>query len=144
MTFQTHKLATMPKRLYQQIRSLNLRERGFSRGHMRDCRRDKHEHSTVITAHSGKQILGWALLVQCLGEDGALKEYSTNFYVRKSARGKGVGHDLFWQTVAFLSLSSSKGHVCIWSRDSERFYRSYTHPLLRIIISPRYQPQLIS
>jgi hypothetical protein len=138
MTFPVFKVADMPLRLYQQMRSLNLRKRGFSRGHMRDCRKAKHEHSVAILAMAGKRLLGWALLVQCLAEDGSLKEYSTNFYVRKNARKRGVGHDLFWQVVAFLTMSNQKAHVCIWSPDSERFYRANQSPLVRVIVSPKY------
>lgn len=139
MTFQTHVVAKMSERLYRQIYSLNLRKRGFSRGHMRDCRTKRHEYSVVILALSGKRLLGWALLVQCLSENGSFKEYSTNFYVRKSARKRGVGHGLFRQTAAFLETKDRNGHVCIWSSDSERFYRRNVSPRLRVIVSPRYQ-----
>lgn len=142
MTFKTAKVRDLDACSYRQAYSLNLRKRGFSRGHMRDCRRQKHEHSTIILAYSGRRLLGWALMVQCLGADGAFKEYSTNFYVRKSARGKGVGADLFQQVVARLLLEDRVAHVCIWSPDSERFYTANTNPRIRVIVSPRYKPTI--
>jgi GNAT superfamily N-acetyltransferase len=138
MTFHVSRLRDLTSHQYQQARSLNLRKRGFSRDHMRDCRRQRHEFSTIILAYEQSKLMGWVLLVQCLDEDGKLQEYSINFYVRKSVRRQGVGAALFAEMVEFLEASDAKGHVCIWSTDSERFYTCNKHRRIRVIVAPRY------
>lgn len=122
---------------YQAIGSLSLRGRGFGRSHLRDAYLNKHKYTRVIYIRSSTQLLGWALLVQCLDQD-ALREYSINMYVRKSMRRSGIGKRLWEEVDDFLKDTGSRGHVCIWSKPSEGFYRSVQSDRIAVKVSPRY------
>lgn len=124
---------------YRQVYSLNLRKRGFSRGHLRTCFRESHAYSRIVLATERSQLVGWALMVQCLNDDGSLREFSTNLYVRRFMRRSGVGTKLMGWVGRFLDQTKWQAHVCIWSPASEGFYRAIGHPRVRIIVSPRYQ-----
>lgn len=143
MTIRSSLVKNLPQEQYQAAYSLNRRGKGFSRGHLRDVRRGQHTFSRLISAWEHKRLLGWCLLVQCLETEHVftdiLREYSINLYVRRSNRRAGVGRQLFGQCVRYLNSHHNKGHVCIWSKDSEGFYRSVKSPRIRVIVSPRYK-----
>lgn len=139
MRIETTYVRLLSPDLYAKVYSLNLRKKGYGRGHIRDCYHQQHMHSLIITAHQKERLMGWALMVQCLDGNENLVEYSTNFYVRKSARGQGVGGELFAIVDETLKMDDCKAHVCIWSKDSERFYTHYTSPRIRVITSSAYK-----
>lgn len=138
MRFVSYLVKDMPPALYRQACSLSMREYGFARDHFRSARAAAHRYTRVIVALSGRRIDGWGLMVQCL-KRGRLSEYSINFYVRYSARGRGIGGQLFRRVAAYLRSTGTRGHVCIWSDESNRFYSRYRSARIKRMVSSRYK-----
>jgi len=136
------RVADLDHELYEKVYSLNLRESGYVRDNLRDAYRKKHEHSKVVIAMEGKRVIGWGLLFQRFHNKGIFKEYSVNFYVRKSERKRGIGNVLFAEVAGLLKKEKRKGCVRIWSVDSERFYTRNTSPHIRTFVSSGYKPIL--
>lgn len=138
MTFISYLVKDMPPALYRQACSLSMREYGFARDHFRSARKAAHQYTRVILALTGRRIDGWGLMVQCL-KGKRLVQYSINFYVRHSLRGRGLGGDLFRRVAAHLRATGNRGHVCIWSDESNRFYSRYHSARIKRMVSPRYK-----
>ncbi len=129
----------LPASLYRQVCSLNLRDSGYAQGHLRKARAAAHQYTRVITATQGPRLLGWGLMMQCM-RDGQLVEYSINFYVRRNLRGTGIGGMLYGAVCKTLHQLKARGHVCVWSDESNRFYRRYRCVRIKVKVSPRYSP----
>lgn len=138
MRFVSYLVKDMPPALYRQACSLTLRDSGYAQGHFRAARKAAHQYTRVVLALSGRRVDGWGLMVQCM-KAKRLSEYSINFYVRASARGHGIGGILFRQVAARLRRTKSRGHVCIWSDESNRFYSRYRSSRVKRMVSPRYK-----
>lgn len=123
---------------YKSIYSLNLRTKGFGRSHLRDAYHYNHKHSLVITLWNGKKLLGWALLIQCLKNDKFV-EYSINMYVRHSMRRHSIGTRLWEEIRHHLKEKDRYGHVCIWSKSSDGFFRSVRSKRIKVKVSPNYK-----
>lgn len=133
------KVRDLDPETYHKVYSLNLRGRGHARGHIKTCFNERHEYSEIILDTVRGVLRGWALLVQCLNARARFVEYSINMYVRKTLRRRGIGARLFKVTCGHLARSKRRGHVAIWSADSEYLYRRYVCRRIRVVVSPRYQ-----
>jgi GNAT superfamily N-acetyltransferase len=112
---------------YKKLYSLNLREHGLMRDHLRDAyMSDRTGHVTIfrkneqaIIATKDGIVLGWALLLdQRLSIRGKFKKV-VHVYVRKAERKHGIARTLVEKAIELCNGEK------LYCRGNTRFFRKF-------------------